>query len=84
MKKTKKGQAKVPIYISILLGTIGVFLIGAFLSGKIINIPFGTAKRGVMGAAGTAFILLLIFLVFWLVLLVLRRKQKEDDCNNTR
>ena len=54
---------KKQIYARITIGTITVFLISAFLSGRIIVIPHGTTQGGIISGMGVLVIMIIMFAV---------------------
>ena len=53
--KTKRN--KEGFFISLITGLITAFIIWLFLLGKIIDIPYGTHKGGIIAATGVAIII---------------------------
>lgn len=72
-------NSKIPIYVVPIFATITVFMIQAFLSGKIIDIPFGTREGGIISAIGVAIIMIVIFLILFFTLLIINRRKKIDN-----
>ena len=56
--------------------TTGV-LITLFLSGKIINIPLGTAKGGIIGGVGVLVIMISVVAIYYLIFRLLGYKRKK-------
>jgi hypothetical protein len=52
-------------------------MIWVFLSGKIIHIPFGTNKGGIIAAVGVLVIMLISFLISFGALLISSRMKKK-------
>ncbi|MCF6297032.1 MAG: hypothetical protein L3J08_03465 [Flavobacteriaceae bacterium] len=63
MNKLTKNNFKKEGYVYVLLGVV---LVSAFLSGKIIYIPKGTHLGGIYAAIGVAVILLTIFFLIYI------------------
>lgn len=73
----KKEQFNIPfIYISFVFGVITVFLVNAFLSGKIIDISKGTSEGGIISASGVAVILVVMVLAGFVILVLVNRREK--------
>jgi hypothetical protein len=73
-KLTGKNVIVISIVVSV---TTGLF-INLFLAGKIIDIPHGTHKGGVISAIGVAVILCIMFIVALLTFWILKRNQKSE------
>lgn len=69
-----KNINKLPFYIMSIFGTITVFVIYAFLSGKVIPIPQGTSQGGIIGAIGVSVIMIVMAIVMFGVLLLFNRR----------
>lgn len=68
---------KPQIFILIIIATITVFLTSTFLTGKIIPIPHGTHKGGIISGVGVLIIMITMFIVSVGVnLLINKRKQR--------
>ena len=59
--ETKKNRKR------LFLSLISAFIIGLFLSGKIINIPRGTHEGGMIAAIGVAVIIISIIVIVYLI-----------------
>lgn len=68
-----KNNSKRAIIISIVTSICTGLFIALFLSGKIISIPHGTHKGGIMGALGIVIILVSMFIISLLVNMISKR-----------
>lgn len=60
-----KSNRKVNFYLPFIFGTVTYFLIWAFLSEKLIDIPKGTHQGGVISAVGVGVILIVMTIVIF-------------------
>jgi len=69
--KTKRNKE------GFFIGLITAFIIGLFLLGKIIDIPYGTHKGGIIAAIGVVIIMTSIALITYLIRYIIKKYKKK-------
>ena len=65
-------KKRLGVYVALFTG----FFIGFFLSGKIIYIPQGTHKGGLISAIGVLIIIISMTTIGYIINLLIKRKEK--------
>jgi len=73
--KTKRN--KEGFFICLITGFITAFIIWLFLLGKIIDIPYGTHKGGVIAATGVIIIIIIITGITYLIRYIIKKYKNK-------